>query len=61
VEQIRRIGMDMSKHIFQLHRVNAAEESILRKKLRRKEMFAFLDKPAPTVITISTRIIWSSG
>jgi transposase len=53
--------MDMSKHIFQLHRVNAAEESILRKKLRRKEMFAFLEKPAPTVITISTRIIWSSG
>jgi hypothetical protein len=34
--------MDTSKHIFQLHGVNTAEEPVLRKKLRRKEMFAFL-------------------
>jgi len=30
--------MDTSKHIFQLHGVNAAEEPVLRKRLRRKEM-----------------------
>src|SRR6516165_5262934 len=36
VEQISRIGMDTSKHIFQLHGVNTAEEPVLRKKLRRK-------------------------
>lgn len=36
VIQIIRIGMDTSKHVFQLHGVNAAEEPILRKKLRRK-------------------------
>jgi transposase len=41
VEQISRIGMDTSKHIFQLHGVNAAEEPVLRKRLRRKEIFAF--------------------
>src|SRR3954452_15474660 len=52
MEQISRIGMDTSKHIFQLHGVNAAEEPGLRKKLRRKEMFAFLEKLAPTVIAI---------
>src|SRR3954454_17107371 len=52
VEQISRIGMDTSKHIFQLHGVNAAEEPALRKKLRRKEMSAFLEKLAPTVIAI---------
>jgi hypothetical protein len=49
VEQISRIGMDTSKHIFQLHGVNTADEPVLRKKLRRKEMFAFLEKLAPTV------------
>jgi transposase len=38
VEQISRIGMDTSKHVFQLHGVNAAEAPILRKKLRRKEI-----------------------
>src|SRR4051794_38009584 len=52
VEQITRIGMDTSKHIFQLHGVNAAEVPILRKKLRRKEMVTFFQKLAPTVIAI---------
>ena len=52
MDQISRIGMDTSKHIFQLHGVNAAEEPVLRKKLRRKEMVAFFEKLAPTVIAI---------
>lgn len=30
MEQIIRIGMDTSKHVFQLHGVNAAEEPVLR-------------------------------
>ena len=44
MDQIIRIGMDTSKHIFQLHGVNAAEEPVLRKKLRRKDMVAFFDE-----------------
>jgi transposase len=52
VEQISRIGMDTSKHIFQLHGVTAAEEPALRKKLRRKEMVLFFKQLAPTVIAI---------
>ncbi|MBN9563497.1 MAG: IS110 family transposase [Alphaproteobacteria bacterium] len=50
--QISRIGMDTSKHVFQLHGVDAAEAPVLRKKLRRKEMVAFFEKLAPTVIAI---------
>ncbi len=52
MDQIIRIGMDTSKHVFQLHGVNAAEEPVLRKKLRRKEMVAFFQRLAPTVIAI---------
>ena len=52
MEQISRIGMDTSKHCFQLHGVNAAEKVVLRKKLRRKEMVAFFKALAPTVIGI---------
>ena len=52
MEQISRIGMDTSKRFFQLHGVNAAEKVVLRKKLRRKEMVAFFEKLAPTVIGI---------
>ena len=52
MDQISRIGMDTSKHVFQLHGVNAAEEVVLRRKLRRKEMVTFFEKLAPTVIAI---------
>ncbi len=52
MDQVSRIGMDTSKHVFQLHGVNAAEEVVLRRKLRRKEMVTFFEKLAPTVIAI---------
>jgi len=50
VEQIIRIGMDTSKHIFQLHGVDAAEQVVLRKKLSRKQMLEFFAKLPATVI-----------
>lgn len=50
MEQIIRIGMDTSKHLFQLHGVNIAEQPVLRRKLRRAEMVAFFEKLPPTVI-----------
>jgi len=52
VDQIIRIGMDTSKHVFQLHGVNAAEEPVLRKKLRRQDMVAFFTKLPPTAVAI---------
>ena len=52
MEQVSRIGMDTSKHVFQLHGVDAAESPILRKKLRRKEMVKFFEKLPPTVVAI---------
>src|SRR5258706_4676740 len=50
VNQIIRIGMDTSKHFFQLHGVDAAERPVLRRKLRRNEGLAFFAKQPPTVI-----------
>jgi transposase len=44
--------MDTSKNAFQLHGVNDAEEPVLRRKLRRKEMVTFFEKLAPTVVAI---------
>ena len=52
MDDISRIGMDTSKHIFQLHGVNATEAPVLRKKLRRKEMVAFFEKLPPTAIAV---------
>lgn len=52
MEQVMRIGMDTSKHIFQLHGVNAAEEPVLRRKLRRTQMIAFFATQPRRVIGI---------
>src|SRR6201991_1311768 len=42
--------MDTSKHIFQLHGVDAAEQVVLRKKFSRKLVLEFFAKLPPTVI-----------
>src|SRR6202171_528396 len=42
--------MDTSKHIFQLHGVDATEQVVLRRKLRRNQVLAFFAKQPPTVI-----------
>ena len=52
MEQVIRIGMDTSKHIFQLHGVDGAEKPVLRKRLRRKAMVDFFAKLPPTVIGV---------
>lgn len=50
MEQLSRIGMDTSKHIFQLHGVDSAERVILRRKLRRKEVLHFFAGLEPTLV-----------
>ncbi|EHP92796.1 MULTISPECIES: IS110 family transposase [Methylorubrum] len=52
MNEITRIGMDTSKHIFQLHGVDGDEQPVLRRKLRRREMIAFFEKLAPTRVAI---------
>jgi transposase len=50
VNKFTRIGMDTSKHLFQLHGVDAAEQPVLRRKLSRKQVLAFFAKLEPTVV-----------
>ncbi|WP_157220728.1 IS110 family RNA-guided transposase [Flavisphingomonas formosensis] len=52
MEEIKRIGMDTSKHVFEVHGVNAAEEPVLRKRLRRQQMVTFFEGLPPTEIGI---------
>jgi len=52
VDKITRIGMDTSKHFFQLHGVNQAEQPILRKKLRRKDVLPFFARLPPTEVAM---------
>lgn len=52
MDQIIRIGMDTSKSVFQLHCVNAADEIVLRRKLRRGDVVKFFSGLASTVVGI---------
>jgi transposase len=52
MNKVIRIGMDTSKRIFVLHGVDAAEQPVLRKKLRRSQVLEFLQKLAPTKVGI---------
>jgi transposase len=45
-----RIGMDTSKSVFVLHGVDAAEQPVLRKTLRRRQVIAFFAKLPPTQV-----------
>lgn len=47
-----RIGVDTSKSVFQLHGVNAAEQPVLRKKLRRRQFLEFFEKLPATRVGI---------
>jgi transposase len=50
MEQITRIFIDTSKQFFQLHGVNAAEEVVLRRKLKRDQFVAFFAKLPATLV-----------
>jgi len=49
---IIRIGLDTSKHVFQVHGVDESEQPVLRRKLRRSEVEKFFAKLASTPIGI---------
>jgi transposase len=41
---IKRIGIDLAKQVFQLHGVDAQEKAVLRKQLRRAQMLDYFKK-----------------
>ena len=45
---IMRIGLDTSKHVFQVHGVDEEEQPVLRRQLRRSEVEKFFKKQQPT-------------
>jgi transposase len=48
VNQLIRVGMDTSKSVFELQGVDAGEQPMLRKKLRRQQVLSFFAKLPPT-------------
>lgn len=44
------IGLDLAKHVFQVHGIDAAGQVIVRKKLRRKELLEFFKELPPCLV-----------
>lgn len=45
--QIGTIGFDLAKNVFQVHGIDANEQVIIRKQLRRSQVMAFFEALAP--------------
>jgi transposase len=45
--QVTTIGIDLAKHVFQIHGVDADGGVVVRRKLRRSEVIDFLAKLPP--------------
>lgn len=48
--QVTTIGLDLAKHVFQVHGVNAIGDVIVRKRLRRAEVLSFFAGLEPCLV-----------
>jgi transposase len=47
---IKRVGIDLAKQVFQVHGVDSQEKAVLRKQLRRAQMLDYFKKMPPCLI-----------
>src|SRR6516162_9136965 len=47
---VTTIGLDLAKHVFQVHGVDAEGGTVLRKQLRRAEVLAFFSRLPPCLV-----------
>ncbi|HEV2547981.1 MAG TPA: transposase, partial [Stellaceae bacterium] len=50
MDEIKTIGLDLAKHVFQVHGTDAAGAVVLRKRLRRSQVVAFFAGLPPCLI-----------
>lgn len=50
LEEITTIGLDLAKHLFQVHGVNAAGKALVRRQLRRAEVLRFFAAVPPCLV-----------
>src|ERR1700745_1061243 len=48
--QVTTIGLDIAKHVFQIHGIDANEKVVVRKQLRRSQVMAFFEALSPCLI-----------
>lgn len=49
---IKRVGIDLAKNVFQVHDLDSQEKVILRKQFRRVQLLTYFEKIAPCLIVM---------
>jgi transposase len=60
--EITTVGLDLAKHVFQVHGIDAEGTAVLRKQLRRGQVLAFFRKLPPCVVGLeacATAYYWA--
>jgi hypothetical protein len=52
MSEVTTIGLDLAKHVFQVHGVDAGGATVLRKQLRRAQVLAFFSRLPRCVVGI---------
>jgi transposase len=52
MDEVSTVGIDIAKHVFQLHGVDGAGEVVLRRRLRRGQVVSFFAALPPSIVGI---------
>lgn len=52
MKEVIIVGLDIAKHVFQVHGVDHEGSTVLRRKLRQSEVVSFFDQLSPCLIGI---------
>jgi hypothetical protein len=61
MSEITTIGLDLAKHVFQVHGVGADGATLLRKQLRRGQVLIFFSRLPPCVVGLEACATATSG
>ncbi len=53
MKEVIAVGLDIAKHVFQVHGVDQKGDTVLRRKLRRSEIISFFDHLPPCLIGVT--------
>jgi transposase len=56
MSEITTIGLDLAKHVFQVHGIDAQGTTVLRKRLRRGQVLAFFSRIPRCVVGLALRV-----
>ncbi len=50
MSNVTTIGVDLAKNVFQIHCVDASGATVIRKRLRRRQVLAFFENQPPCLV-----------